>query len=193
MEALNRVWNKKIGGFPKAIYLFLKILLLRIVEKINSYFWSLNLKKCGANVSIQLGTSIRYPGNITIGSKVSIGRDCLIFTEFHDSKLSISSGSQINRNSSIDFSGDLIIEGNVLISEGVNIMTHDHGYDPFSKPKKRKLIIEENAWIGAHAIILPQVEIIGANSVIASGAIVTKNVEAGAIVGGNPAKLIKSK
>ena len=46
------------------------------------------------------------------------------------------------------------------------------------------------AWIGAGATILPGVTV-GENAVVAAAAVVTKDVPANAIVGGNPAKLIK--
>jgi len=190
---LFKIWNFRISGLPKASYLILKIISMNIIEKINSCFWRLNLKCCGKNITIQMGSSIRYPGNITLGDGVAIGRGCVLFSEFSDSFLKISHGSQINSNCAIDFSGDLTILEKVLISEGVNIMTHDHGYDPFSKPVKCSLVIEENAWIGAHAIILPKVNYIGKNAIIASGAVVTKDVEDNTIVGGNPAKIIKQR
>ncbi len=47
-----------------------------------------------------------------------------------------------------------------------------------------------NAWIGARTTILPGVTV-GENAVVAAGAVVTKDVEANTIVGGNPAKFIK--
>ncbi|MDD2305486.1 MAG: DapH/DapD/GlmU-related protein [Prolixibacteraceae bacterium] len=53
-----------------------------------------------------------------------------------------------------------------------------------------RTIINEGAWIGSKAIILPGVEI-GAYAVVGAGAVVTKNVEPYTLVGGNPAKFIK--
>jgi acetyltransferase-like isoleucine patch superfamily enzyme len=53
------------------------------------------------------------------------------------------------------------------------------------------VIIKRNAWIGAAATILPGVTI-GENAVVAAGAVVTKDVAPNTIVGGVPAKFIKS-
>ena len=58
--------------------------------------------------------------------------------------------------------------------------------------EKKKVTISDDVWIGANAIILPGVTI-GKGSVIAGGAVVTKDVEPYMIVGGNPAKVIRSR
>lgn len=55
-----------------------------------------------------------------------------------------------------------------------------------------KTVIGNDVWIGDNVIILPGVHI-GTGAVLAAGAIVTKNVEPYAIVGGNPAKLIRKR
>lgn len=52
--------------------------------------------------------------------------------------------------------------------------------------------IGDGVWIGARAIILPGVTI-GEGAVVAAGAVVTKDVEPWAVVGGNPAKFIKMR
>ena len=49
----------------------------------------------------------------------------------------------------------------------------------------------DNWFIGSHSIILPDVKI-GPNAIVAAGAVVTKDVPEGSIVGGNPAKVIGS-
>src|SRR5690606_23414198 len=101
------------------------------------------------------------------------GRGVNIYTEFPDSKLCIGNNSQLNKGVELDFSGDLTIGDYVVISEHANIMSHDHGLNPLSKPNKMLKVIGDRVWIGANAIILPQVQHIGENAVIAAGAIVT--------------------
>ena len=81
---------------------------------------------------------------------------------------------------------------NVLISENSVILSHDHGYNPTSAPKKSKLDIGDYAWIGQNSLVMSNVKRIGKNSIIAAGSIVTKDVDENTIVGGNPAKKIKN-
>ncbi len=89
------------------------------------------------------------------------------------------------------------IEDNVLIASYVTITSENHGINPeygmsyAKQPLETKSVrIGEGAWIGEKAIILPGVHI-GKWSVVAAGAVVTKDVEDMSIVAGNPAKKIK--
>ena len=61
------------------------------------------------------------------------------------------------------------------------------GEDVPSEP----LVIAGDVWIGARAIILPGCKRIGAHSIIGAGSVVTHDVPDYAIVGGNPAKVIR--
>ena len=89
--------------------------------------------------------------------------------------------------------GGITIEDDVLIGPKVSLITENHPLNP----EKRKglaakpILIKKNAWIGANATILPGVTI-GENAVVAAGAVVSKDVPDNTIVGGIPAKFIKS-
>lgn len=72
--------------------------------------------------------------------------------------------------------------------EEMHLFSHSQGNR--SSFSKGDIIIENDVWIGANCIILDGITI-GNGAVIATGSVVTKNVEPYSIVGGNPAKLIK--
>jgi acetyltransferase-like isoleucine patch superfamily enzyme len=89
--------------------------------------------------------------------------------------------------------GGITIEDDVQIGPKVNLITENHPVDPTQRKllDLKSILIKKNAWIGAAATILPGVTI-GENSIVAAGAVVNKDVPANTIVGGIPAKVIKS-
>lgn len=86
--------------------------------------------------------------------------------------------------------GGITFGDNVQIGPHVTIVTDNHDLDSRYVLKCRSVEVGNNVWIGVGASIMPGVHI-GDNAVVAGGAVVTKDVPAGAVVGGNPAKVIK--
>lgn len=77
------------------------------------------------------------------------------------------------------------------IAVNAQIISNNHDLHDHSLLVCKPVHICRNAWIGAGATILPGVTV-GENAVVAAGAVVTKDVAPNTIVGGNPAKLIKT-
>jgi acetyltransferase-like isoleucine patch superfamily enzyme len=113
---------------------------------------------------------INYGKNTKIGKNVFINFDC-VFLDL----------------------GGITIEDNVLIAPKVSLLSEGHPVAPHQRQSlvPGRILIKKNAWIGAGATILPGVTI-GENAVVAAGAVVSKNVPANTVVGGVPAKIIKS-
>jgi acetyltransferase-like isoleucine patch superfamily enzyme len=100
----------------------------------------------------------------------------------------------------IDTHASVTIRENVLVSDGVLIIRHDHnlwqgGIPDGERPVSiaQPLLIEKGAFIGTRAIILPQVRTIGQYAVVGAGAVVVDDVPAGAVVVGNPAKIVRQR
>jgi len=104
--------------------------------------------------------------------------------------LIIADNSVINSNCRLDSRGKLIIGNNVSISEGVFCLTADHNEEFTGKNNRIKsIVINDFAWIGTRAMILPGVTLYK-GAVVAAGAVVTRNVEYLNVVAGVPAKRI---
>jgi putative colanic acid biosynthesis acetyltransferase WcaF len=89
--------------------------------------------------------------------------------------------------------GVIEIFEHATVAQEVYLCTGTHAFDkPNMNLITNKITIHRKVFIGARAFIMPGI-IVGENAVIGSGSIVTKNVEKNTIVGGNPAKLIKSR
>jgi len=106
-------------------------------------------------------------------------------------KLFIGENVATGRGSSIDTSANVVLEDNVVLSEDVMILTHDHPPGDVRNIRISPLIIRRDSFVGARAIILESVQEIGQGSYIAAGAVVTKDVPSNVVVGGVPAKIIK--
>lgn len=114
-------------------------------------------------------------------------------------KVTLGNKVRISENVKIDCSSPLLVEDNVWISENVSILNHEHNIDArewkASKDvrKTQGLTLGEDSWIGAGAIILPQVSVIGKGAIVGAGSVVTKNVEPYTVVAGNPAMKIDNR
>ena len=100
----------------------------------------------------------------------------------------------VNQNCTFYDLGGLDIADDVMIGPNVSLITSGHPVEPSRRREftiAKPIVIERNVWIAAGAIIIGGVTV-GENSVVAAGAVVTKDVPPDTLVGGNPAKVIRS-
>lgn len=92
--------------------------------------------------------------------------------------------------------GPVTIGSHVNLAQGITVTALNHNFDDTTKRideqgiATKPVVISDNVWIGANAVILPGVTI-GRHVVVAAGAVVTKDVPDNTIVGGVPATIIK--
>src|SRR5690625_859263 len=127
------------------------------------------------------------------GSKVDDSFMCFppFYTDF-GKNITIGKNVFFNTGCSFQDRGGITIGNGALIGMNVTIATLNHGLslDTRNTTYSSPVVIGENVWIGSNATILPGVTI-GVNSVVAAGAVVTKDVPKDTVVAGVPAKVVK--
>lgn len=143
-----------------------------------------------------------------IGGGTCLGNNCILecWDGYHGQKFSpkmvIGNGCSIGEYTHITCITSISIGDGLLTGRFVLISDNNHGTPGYKnefsiRPQDRPLsskggiTIGNNVWIGDRATILGGVTI-GDGAIIAAGAVVTKDVPAGAIVAGNPGKIIKN-
>lgn len=128
-----------------------------------------------------------------LGNKAVIEDYCVINNGMGDVK--IGDNSFIGLNNTLI--GPLEIGQNVITAQQVVISGLNHGYEAVEIPIKdqpchtKPIVVKDDCWIGAGAIITAGVTI-GKHAVVAAGSIVTRDVPDYTVVAGNPARVIKS-
>jgi len=100
----------------------------------------------------------------------------------------------INQNCTFYDLGGLDIADDVLIGPNVSLITSGHPLDASRRrafTTAKPIAIERNVWIAAGATVIGGVTV-GENAVVAAGSVVTRDVPANTLVGGNPARVIRS-
>ncbi|AEI49056.1 WcaF family extracellular polysaccharide biosynthesis acetyltransferase [Runella slithyformis] len=126
--------------------------------------------KMGKGVMIKPKVNIKYPWLLSIGNDVWIGEEVWI-----DNLTEVSLGN------------------NVCLSQGAMLLTGNHDYTRSTFDLSvGKIVIEEGVWIGAKAIVCPNV-ICHSHAVLAVHSVAVKNLEAYGIYQGNPAQWIRER
>lgn len=100
----------------------------------------------------------------------------------------------INQSCTMYDLGGIDVADDVMIGPNVNLITSSHPIEPSRRRAgviAKPIVIERNVWIAAAVTIIGGVTV-GENSVIAAGSVVTRDVPPDTLVGGNPARVIRS-
>lgn len=151
--------------------IFLEYLRKRRIKKIKA-----RLASCGEKVYIDPSVQIADPQLVSIGNNCHFQNDSKLF----------------------GCGGGIEIGDGTIFSHEIQVFARNHYYDgedlallPYDdRFVCKKVVIGKYVWVGARSTIMAGVHI-GDGAVIASGSVVTKDVPPCAVVGGNPAKVIK--
>lgn len=122
------------------------------------------------------GTEVRPPLHVDYGTNITMGSGC--FANYGLVALDVAT---------------ITIGDDVQIGPNVQLLTPTHPVEPGPRREKweaaKPIVIGDNVWLGGGAIVLPGVTI-GADTVVGAGAVVTRDLPAGVLAVGNPAKVI---
>ncbi len=129
--------------------------------------------ECGPGLDFRPPVYIEYGERVFFGDNVFINSDLMIVG-----------------------SGQVRIGNGALIGPGARFYTPNHHVDVATRKAGWELglpiTIEDDAWLGGSVVLCPGVTV-GRGAVVGAGSVVTKDVPAGAIVGGNPARVLMSQ
>jgi acetyltransferase-like isoleucine patch superfamily enzyme len=144
-----------------------------------------------SSAHIHKTANIRNHKNISIGECVKVNQGVVLWPG--DERITI--GDHTGLNPYVVIYGRVTTGKYNMIAPHVMLAGGNHGFSKTDIPMKlqggevKGIVLKDDVWIGANAVILDGVTI-GKGAIVGAGAVVTKRVEPNAIVGGNPAELI---
>ncbi len=126
--------------------------------------------KIGVGVMIKPSINVKYPWNIEVGNYSWIGEGAWL-----------------------DSLAKITIGNNCCVSQGAYFCTGNHDWaDPVFSLVVRPIVVEDGAWVGARATVLPGVTV-KSHSIVAAGTVISKNTEPYMIYSGNPPVAVKKR
>jgi acetyltransferase-like isoleucine patch superfamily enzyme len=169
----QRIKEKLKLKFPKLVLSYKVLKKIGFGHLFLNYIFKLLKRK-------RVHFSLHYASSITAPQNIDFNRDLTTLVSF-----AVSGNCYFQGNNGIKMGK------NCLIAPGVKIISSNHSTKTREIVPESSIIIGDNVWIGANAIILPGV-CIGNNVIIGAGAVVTKSFyENDIILAGNPAKPIR--
>lgn len=138
-------------------------------EEVRDYMTRITGRPVDPSVTVLPPFYVDYGKNIRFGKRCWIQQGCTFFDR-----------------------GGIILGDDVFLAPKVNLITINHAPAPDNRSATygRPIVIEDKAWIGINATILPGVTV-GYGSIVGAGSVVTHDVPPLTIVAGNPARIIK--
>ena len=170
----NQDYDPGRGPFVRTLWYFVSLLLMESgwfpVSSLKTKLLRAFGAAIGQGVVVKPHVRVKYPWRLTVGDHCWIGQEVWI-----------------------DNIADVVLGSHVCVSQRAFLCTgsHDHRRPTFDLAAQ-PIRVENGAWICAASVLGPGVSV-GANAIVAAGAVVVKDVPAETIVGGNPARAIGSR
>lgn len=152
--------------------------------------------KLGRQIEVTPGSVLRLEDDIYIGPR------CTFEVGVNPAAtVTIGSNTWISRDCYIACRNNITIGKNVLIGEFASLRDTTHSHSDLTRPIKNQgdvigsIVIEDDVWIGRGALIMGRQEgtVIGQGAIIGANSVVTKSVPPMTVVGGVPARTIRSR
>jgi acetyltransferase-like isoleucine patch superfamily enzyme len=146
------------------------------MHRLRGWHTSALLRHAGVHLRVAPGAKFFHPENVSVGNDCFIGAGARFYA----------------------WNEQITIGDHVLIAAEVLMMTRNHAYEDVETTiseqgyRNAPVVVDDDVWIGFRAIILAGVTI-GKGSIVAAGAVVTRDVEPYTIVGGVPARPIRKR
>ena len=170
------------------IFMKFKFFLFKIKYPKHSDFFGQTYIYKAKNSTIILGSNLTfrsYPNSNLIG----INRNCSISTLHKNARVEIGNGCGFS-GTVIGAFTSIILKDNVRCGANTLITDSDWHLDDPRSGISKPVVIHENVWLGVNVTVLKGVTI-GENSIIGAGSVVTKDIPANVIAGGNPCVILK--
>lgn len=206
----EQFWLFLFGWIPTIVGIGLRAIVYRLILKMDGMAAIENNVRLRFASHIRLGRRVYLDQNTYIHAcpnGVSIGDDTIVmhgsilhvynFRDMKQSGIRIGRNSLIGEYNVIRGQGGVTIGDRVYTSPFVQIVAVNHVFDDPHRPfvdqgiTAEGIVIEDDVWIGSGVVITDGVRI-GHGAVVAGGAVVTKDVAPHTIVGGVPAKVIRT-
>ncbi|MGL4365526.1 2,3,4,5-tetrahydropyridine-2,6-dicarboxylate N-acetyltransferase [Cetobacterium sp.] len=163
----------------------ISIILEANKETIKNYFVENVARNSGVPLLDTKAINARIEPGAIIRDKVKIGDNAVIMMG-----AVINIGAEIGEGTMIDMNA--VLGGRAIVGKRCHVGAGTVLAGVIEPPSAQPVIVEDDVMIGANAVVIEGVRI-GKGSVVAAGAIVLEDVPAGAVVAGNPAKVVKLK
>ena len=171
---LKKIYLILYYGFAKYLPKSTMLFIGKFAQKIRRFLCGKIFAKCGKYLVVENGVYFGNGKDIEVGDYVGFG----------------SNFKTLNRI--------LRVGNELMMGEDVLFLGGSHNHNRLDIPmgkqgggEKTPLEICDDVWIGARAIVLPGCKKIGTGVIIGAGSVVTKDIPDYAVVGGNPAKILK--